>query len=253
MTAPMALQLYTVREAMADDFVGVVKRVADIGYVGVEPALGTLGTTVKEAARLFKELGLEVPSIHTPMPIGEEKSTVLDAAAAFGCQRIISSLRPDGVKTVDLTKKTCDLLNEAYAVASENGLSLGVHNHWWEFQQVEGRYVYHVMLERLKPEIFFEIDTYWVQTAGLDPAEVVQELGARAQLLHIKDGPAVTDEPMMAIGTGAMDIHSIVQAAKGAVEWMIVELDRCATDMIEAVDKSYHYLTREGLARGNKD
>jgi len=109
---------------------------------------------------------------------------------------------------------------------------------------VDGRYVYHVMLEELDPSVLFELDTYWIQTAGCDPAAVVKEFGARAPLLHIKDGPAVKEEPMQALGTGAMDIPALLEAGAGNVEWVIVELDRCATDMTEAVRKSYQYLSK---------
>jgi len=252
MAIPIALQLYTVREALARDFARVMKKVADIGYVGVEPIFDLPGTTTAEAARLFREMGLEVPSAHTPLPVGKDKNRVLDFMAAMNCQRIVSGKGPEGFETMGLVRQTCDLFNEAHAVAAENGLAFGIHNHWWEFAQVEGRYVYQVMLEHLDPGVFFEIDTYWVKTAGLDPAKVVKELGPRAPLLHVKDGPAVRDEPHVAVGDGGLDFPSIVQAAEGAVAWLIVELDHCATDMLAAVEKSYQYLVGGGLARGNK-
>ncbi|HID86292.1 MAG TPA: sugar phosphate isomerase/epimerase [Anaerolineae bacterium] len=260
MTAPIALQLYTVREALARDFAGIMKQIADIGYVGVEPVFhpsassghGLPGTTIGEAARLFKELNLVVPSAHVPLPLGEDQNRVLDFMAALGCKRLISMKGPESFETMDLVKQTCDLFNEAHAVAAENGLELGIHNHWWEFLQIEGRYAYRVMLEHLDPAIFFQIDTYWVQTAGLDPAQVVRELGPRAPLLHIKDGPAVKGEPQVAVGDGVLDVPRIIQAAEGTAEWLIVELDHCATDMMEAVEKSYQYLVGGGFAHGNK-
>jgi sugar phosphate isomerase/epimerase len=252
MTIPIALQLYTVREAMAEDFAEVVKKVADIGYVGVEPIFRFPNTTTEEAAQLFRDLGLDVPSAHVPVPIGGDKNKVLDYMGIMGSTRIISGKGPDDFRTIDQIKRTCDLFNQAHAVAFENGMTFGVHNHWWEYLQVEGRYAYQVMLEYLDPGVFFELDTYWIQTAGVDPAEVVRELGPRAPLLHIKDGPAVHNEPMQAIGDGVLDFPAIVQAGEGTVEWHVVELDRCATDMMEAVERSYQYLVGEGLARGNK-
>ncbi len=248
--ADTALQLYSVREALAEDFTGVMRQIADIGYAGVEPALGTLGTTPAEAGMLFKALGLKVPSAHTHLPLDAEKGPVLEAMAALDCRRIVSGKGPESFQTLDGVRRTCDLFNEAYAVAKENGMSFGIHNHWWEFEAVEGRYPYRILLEELHPEIFFEVDTYWVRTAGLDPAEVVSELGQRAPLLHIKDGPAVEGAPMVAVGDGVIDVAAIVRAAEGRVEWLIVELDECATDMMEAVERSYDYLVKGGLARG---
>ena len=78
----------------------------------------------------------------------------------------------------------------------------------------------------------------------------MKELGSRAPLLHIKDGPAVRDEPHVAVGDGVLDFHAIVRAAGDVAEWLIVELDHCATDMLEAVAKSCHYLVNEGLGHG---
>lgn len=251
MLAPIAIQLYSIRDTLAQDFVGGVKRVADIGYVGVEPA-SFPGTTPEEAGKLFKDLGLAVPSAHTPLPLGEQKNEVLDAMVAIGCKRIISGKGPDDFTTLDQIKRTCDVFNEASEVAAVHGMTFGIHNHWWEFQRVEGRYVYDVMLEYLSPDVFFEIDTYWVQTAGPDPAEVVKKLGQRAPFLHIKDGPCVKGEPMVAVGDGVMDFPSIIEAGEGTTEWLVVELDACATDMMEAVKKSYDYLVGTGLARGNR-
>ena len=169
---------------------------------------------------------------------------------ALGSTRIVSGIGPKQFRTQDKVKRSCERFNEASAVAVENGMSFGIHNHWWEFMPMDGRHVYNLMLDYLAPEVFFQVDTYWVRTAGLDPADVVRELGARAPLLHIKDGPCEKEKPMTAVGDGVMDFPSIVEAGRATVEWMIVELDSCATDMMEAVEKSGAYLTSEGLAEG---
>jgi sugar phosphate isomerase/epimerase len=237
---------------MATDFECVVRKVADIGYVGVEPALGTLGATPEQAARLFRELDLQVVSAHTPLPLGPDKDTVLAAASVLDCKRIISGKGPDSFQTVEMVIETCGQFNEAHAIAVENGLEFGLHNHWWEFQRIDNRYVYELMLDVLDPGVFFQIDTYWVKTAGPDPAAIVNQLGCRAPLLHLKDGPATKNEPMLPIGSGVMDFHRVVQASAGNAEWLIVELDRCAIDMVEAVERSYRYLIDEGLAYGRK-
>ena len=74
---------------------------------------------------------------------------------------------------------------------------------------------------------------------------MVQEFGARAPLLHIKDGPAVKSEAMVAVGDGSLDFPAIIQAAADHSEWLIVELDRCNSDMFEAVARSYRYLSQK--------
>jgi sugar phosphate isomerase/epimerase len=214
-----------------------------MGYDGVEPA-GFPGTTAQAAGKLFKELGLQVPAAHImPPPTGAKAAEAADTLAAIGCGRLVTGFGRDNFKTLDDTRRSCDIFNQAYAEAKARGLRLAIHNHWWEYQLVEGRYPYQVMLELLDPGIELEIDTYWVKTGGVDPVAAIQESGKRATLLHIKDGPAVTTEPMQAIGEGVMDFPAILKVA-AHVEWLIVELDRCATDMAEAVAKSVKYLKK---------
>lgn len=253
MPAPIALQLYTLRDAAAKDFTGVVNKVAEMGYVGVEPA-GFPGTNAEGAAKLFQSLGLQVAGIHGPLPVGDKKNEVLDMAMALGVRRFgCAWLPPENFETVDSIKKVCDQLNQADAVARENGMRFYYHNHWFEYKTIDGQPTQKILIENLAPTVELEVDTYWVQTGGADVNTVLRDVGSRATLLHVKDGPADSkDSPMVAVGDGVMKWHSIIPLAT-SVEWHIVELDRCATDMMEAVAKSYKYLVSEGLARGNKN
>lgn len=251
MSAPVGLQLYSLREELASDFEGVVRKVAEIGFAGVETA-GFPGTTPQRAAKLFSELGLKVPGAHLPLPLGNKKTETLETMSILGCRYLICSwLDPKIYYTsLDGIRRACDLLNEAGTVAAQNDLILVYHNHWSEYEQVDGQYVYQVMLQHLDPKVLFEFDTYWAQVAGVDAATVLKSLGDRAPLLHIKDGPLKQDVPQVAVGEGQMDFHKVIDAAGKSARWLIVELDECATDMMEAVRKSYQYLTREGLGSG---
>ena len=59
----IALQLYSVRNLLPNDFEGTVRRVAAMGYTGVESGVFT-GITPTAAAQLFKTLGLKMPAMH---------------------------------------------------------------------------------------------------------------------------------------------------------------------------------------------
>jgi sugar phosphate isomerase/epimerase len=72
----------------------------------------------------------------------------------------------------------------------------------------------------------------------------------RIKLVHVKDGPMVKDEPMTAAGTGKVDLADAIPASDP--NWLILEMDFCATDMMEAVRDSYLYLVGNELAAGNK-
>jgi sugar phosphate isomerase/epimerase len=251
MTPPISLQLYTVRDLIGQtNYEPVVRQVAQIGYAGVETA-GFPGTTPEAAGKLIKSLGMVVSSIHKfPIPTEADKQEILDMVGALDTKNVVSGAGPDDFKTREATRITCDKLNAAAAILAPYGLKLHVHNHWWEYLKVDEKYAYEYMWEYLAPEICFEVDTYWAKTGGVDPAPVVKKFGKRAPLLHIKDGPAQQKVHQTAVGEGTLDFKAIAKAAAGNTEWMIVELDSCATDMVEAVRKSYQYLTLQGLARG---
>jgi sugar phosphate isomerase/epimerase len=156
------------------------------------------------------------------------------------------------------TMELVGIYNESAKIAKANGLSFGLHNHWWEYRNnVGGRYVYEVLLENVDPDIFFEVDTYWVKVAGQDPAAIVKKMGSRAQFLHIKDGPAKWNEnlaldnpdPMTPVGQGTQDFPAVVKAADGNTEWMIVEMDKTSMDVFEALKESYAYLVKNKFVR----
>ncbi len=246
-------QLWTVREAIEQDMAGTLRKVADMGYAGVETAFFPEDVTVAQAGRALQEAGLTVLGAHCEIPVGDQQEAMLAMAEAYACDRMIWHGWPEDPRygSMDGIKRLAEIYNEAHAFAASHGLRFGLHNHWWEFREVEGRYPFYLLMEWVEPDVFFEIDTYWTKVAGLDPARVVGDFGKRAPLLHIKDGPATSpDAPMVAAGQGVQDFPAVAKAADGATEWMIVELDSCETDMLEAVAQSYRYLTQNGLARG---
>jgi sugar phosphate isomerase/epimerase len=258
--AKLSVQLYSVRNQISTDIPGTLKRLSDIGFKSVETAFWPEGLTVQKAASYIKEAGLSVSSAHIELPVGDKKQAMLDTAAAYGCTKMIWHGWPEDKRysTLEGTMELVSIYNEAGKFAKENGLQFGLHNHWWEYRnKVGGRFVYEVLLENLDKDIFFEVDTYWVKVAGQDPAAIVQRLGSRAPLLHIKDGPAKWNDslpkdnpdPMTAVGKGTQNFPAIVKAADGNTEWMVVEMDKTAADIFAALKDSYDYLINNKLVR----
>jgi len=99
------------------------------------------------------------------------------------------------------------------------------------------------------PDVFAEVDTYWAKVGGACPVMAVAKLGCRAPLLHIKDGPAVKDKAMTAVGKGTLDWRGSSRRSNH-LQWMIVELDSCDTGHDAGVVDSYAYLVGNGLATG---
>ena len=261
--AKIAVQLYSVRKQIEKDIQYTLKRIAAIGFEAVETAFWPESISIKQAAQYIKDAGLSVCSAHIELPIGDQKAVFLETAKEMDCKKMIWHGWPEDIRYSSLggTKQLVAVYNEANRFAKANGLQFGIHNHWWEFRnKVGNRFVYEVLLESLDPDIFFEIDTYWVKVAGHDPAAIIKKFGKRAPLLHIKDGPAVWHDalmddypdPMVAVGKGVQDFPAMVKAANGNTEWMIVEMDKTTGDVFDVLQESYDYLIKNGMAKGRK-
>ncbi len=249
----IGFQLYTVRDAIEADAAAALARVAEMGYTAVETAFWPEGMTLTQASNLLKDAGLSVFSVHAEIPEGAHRAAMLEAAEAYDCDRMVWHGWPEDERyqTMDGIRELADVYNEAYAFCQANGLQFGLHNHWWEFEpNADGALPYYEIMPLVEPGIFFEIDTYWANVAGLDPAKVVGDWGARAPLLHIKDAETLSTEgPMVAAGSGLQDFPAIAAAGRGHTEWMIVEMDDCETDIFEAAAQSFAYLVENGLAQ----
>ncbi|HEX2999405.1 MAG TPA: sugar phosphate isomerase/epimerase [Armatimonadota bacterium] len=248
---PISVQLYSVREAAAKDFPGVLKQIAEIGYKGVEPA-GPHGMAPKEVKKILDDLGLVTSSAHMAMPNAENVSQLVDECKTLGIPTLISGFGGDQFKTMEGCNEAIAKLKTAMSLMEGTGIRFGIHNHWWEFQPVDGQFPEDILLNNV-PGLVAELDVYWAQVGCGDAVGAVSRLKSRTPLLHCKDGMIEPKLPATAVGSGKMDIPAVVKAADpNVLEWLVVELDSCATDMMEAVAQSYRFLVEKGLGYGNK-
>ena len=168
---------------------------------------------------------------------------VFAAAKVLGTDLVIV---PVGVpiedfSTRDGVARMAEQINEASARAAGHGLRLGYHNHEWELSAiVDGRHALEVLADLLAPEVFLEVDTYWAAVGGADVPALLRRLGKRVLALHVKDGPLVRGEPNVAVGRGLMSVPEVLAAAPEALR--VVEMDACATDIVQALAESRTYL-----------
>lgn len=251
MAPPVAVQLYSLREECAADLVGVLERVAAMGYRGVEFA-GLHGFEPDEVRRVLADVGLRAACAHVGLDPAEHYEQALDAHQAIGVDTVVVPvLFPDDFASRDAVDRAAERMNAAHEQARSRALTLGYHNHYWELaQSIDGRPALLALFDRLDPGIVAEVDIYWARVGGVDPAVLISELGDRVELLHVKDGPADdAASPMVAVGEGMIDVPAALGAATSA-RWHIVELDQCATGMEAAIAQSYDFLVEHGLSTG---
>jgi sugar phosphate isomerase/epimerase len=269
MSFPIALQLYSVREDLANDFEGTLRKVKALGYDGVEFA-GLFGHKPETIKKLLKEIGLTPISAHVPFAnLVADPQGLVNAYAEIGCKYIVipyltPEYRPNGEKFKDVIEGA----KIVGKTAQDHGLTLLYHNHDFEFQKINGEYALDVLYKSVPADLLqTQIDTCWVNVAGEDPAAYLRKYLGRSPVVHLKDFvmPGKKPEKMYELigiqadkketevaafefrplGFGAQDFPKILQACKAVgTEWVVVEQDRpsMGKTAMECAEASLKYL-----------
>lgn len=274
MKLPVAVQLYSVRDEMEKDFYGTIKAMKEIGYDGVEFA-GLFGQNPEEIKAFCEEIGIVPISAHVPYyDMLENPEAVLADYVKIGCKYVVvpyltEECRP-GTEGFAATVEGIRKIGEA---AKAMGMQLLYHNHDFEFVTIDGEYALDVLYSTVPEDLLkTEIDTCWVNVAGVNPAEYLEKYSGRAPVVHLKDFKktgdgqgklydliGIDDEAaeeededsfsFMPVGHGVQDMPEILSACeKAGAEWVVVEQDNPAKNdtPLNSVTLSREYLKTLG-------
>ncbi|MFB9275381.1 sugar phosphate isomerase/epimerase family protein [Cohnella cellulosilytica] len=248
---PIAVQPYTVREALSRDYVGTLEKIAAIGYEGIELGPPPEGMTVAEQKELLNRLNLQVVGAHASFDnLDVDFGRLIDYLHQVGGRYVAVSMKFESRE--DALRKA-ERFNRIGQQCRDGGTTFLYHNHDWEFAQYDGEYVLDLLLRETDPELVkLELDTYWVAKGGEDPVAFLSKLQDRCPLLHIKDMEAGEERFFAEIGEGVLDFRDIANAAaEVGTEWLIVEQDACRRDPLDSLAISYRNLSELGLNRKN--
>ncbi len=279
MTAPIGLQLYTVGKEMDADPFGTLKRVAAVGYRTVETS--PLGKTpLPDLKKGLADTGLKSPSGHFLLPdLMTKLEQHIDGSKQLGQEYMVITVPwvadPSRVKadpaggqmafflallqglTLDDWKWNAEQFNKIGEQVKKAGLTLGYHNHNFDFKPLGSTTGYDEFIRLTDPNLVkLELDCGWMIVAGQDPVAYLTKYPDRYRLLHIKDfhkgfRPTTTlmdqgpNAPVPTeLGRGAIDYRKILAAAnKGQIDAMFVEQEPPFTEMpaLEAIKVDYDY------------
>lgn len=251
----VAAQMYTLRDFLKtpEDITSSLKKVAEIGYRAVQlSGLGPMDP--KEIKKVCDGEGLNICATHVGYDrLKDETEAVIEEHAIYDCKYpAIGSLpkeRRDGG-----AEGFADFAREASEVArklSDAGLTFGYHNHSFELEKFDGRTALDILFEESDPEVFqFEIDVYWIQHGGADPAAWIRKVKGRGDLVHMKDMEMKGREQLFSeVGEGNLNWPSILEACREAgTRWYIVEQDRCQRDPFDSLAISLRNMSEMGLS-----
>ena len=238
----IGVQLYTVRTLLARDFDGTLAQLAKIGYREVEFA-GYYDRTPRDIRKTLDRLNLSAPAAHVPFEaLRDEPNRAFDAAEQLGHRYLVVAwLNKEDRQPMRSLVRTAAAFNRIGERARRRGLRFAYHNHDFEFERLDGRLMYDVLLDDTDPALVaFEMDLFWVAKGGADPLPYFERYPGRFPLVHVKDMAA--GQQMVDVGKGHIDWRRIFARRKQAgIRHYFVEHDQ-PTDPIASVRASYGYL-----------
>jgi sugar phosphate isomerase/epimerase len=252
----LAAQLYTVREftQTAEGFTDSMRKIREMGYTAVQvSAIGPIPDA--EVKAVADDLGLTICNTHVrpASALWDDIESVIKQHETWNCKHVaIGSMpgpyREEGEAGFKRFAQEATQIGEKLHAA---GLTFSYHNHSFEFVRFGKRTGLDILYEESDPRYLqAEIDTYWVQHGGGDPADWVRRMKRRMPVVHLKDMVIIDGAQAMAeIGEGNLNWPAILQACKEAeVEWYAIEQDICQRNPFDSLRISYENLRAMGLS-----
>ncbi|OCK50647.1 xylose isomerase [Chryseobacterium sp. CBo1] len=251
----LAIQLYTVRNAVSKDLEKTFERLANLGFENLEiyGYNGTFfGKNRAEFKSILKNTGLKVISSHHRTGITDKENgtllqnwdKTLEDLNFIGSKYAVCSYLPEAERTIENYQKLPEVLENAGKLSKQNEIQLAYHNHDFEFLKMdEENNFYDFILKNTSSDLVkMELDLYWISKAGLDPLDYFDKYPKRFPLWHVKDMKADTKD-FTEIGNGTIDFKRIFEAKeKAGLEHWFVEQDSSDKDIFESISMSTKYI-----------
>ena len=220
------VQLYTFRDALAQDFAGTLREIAKIGFDGVEffPFYGSLEP--EALAALLKDLRLECAGT-----MFKEKDLLSGEGRAYEYARTLNSPAVTVSMFLDFAREYPAALSRMEAIgaaAAEHRYCFSYHNHWAEFAELDGRSAMEQILDHTDGQnVFWEPDVCWITRGGGDAPSLIRKYASRIRQVHLKDAIIDGDSSVTtALGRGVVPVADCLHAARQIqAQWCIYEQD----------------------------
>jgi sugar phosphate isomerase/epimerase len=251
----LAAQLYTIRAhtKTTEDFAESMRKIREIGYRAAQvSAIGPIPPA--EVKRIMDDNDLTICNTHIGFPrLQTELNAVIDEHLLWNCKHVAVGSMPNEYREggEDGFRHFAHDASEIGRKLAEAGLTFSYHNHSFELVRFGKRTGLDIIFDESEPRYLqAEIDTYWVQHGGGDPAAWIRKVANRMPVVHLKDMVIVDRQPTMAeVGEGNLNWPAILDACReSGVEWYAVEQDITPGNPFESLAISYRNLVEMGLS-----
>ncbi|MDR2117636.1 MAG: sugar phosphate isomerase/epimerase [Planctomycetaceae bacterium] len=243
---PISVQVYSVRKAAEKDLAAALKKIAEIGYEGVEFA-GYYGKDAKEVRKFLDDAGLKCSGTHTGIGAlrGDNFNKTVELHKTLGTRFIIV---PGGINnelhSVEGNKKIAEEFNKLAEKAKAVGMVIGYHAHGGDAKLIEGIPAWERFFDATTPDVLMEMDLGNYLAVGGDPYKMIEKFKGRSKAVHLKEsGDAI-------IGSGKIDWKRTFELCEtiGGTEWYVVEDEKDA-DSFERIGLCYDALKKMGKTK----
>lgn len=231
---PIALQLYSIREACKVDLPKMIEATEKMGYQGVELMSGNFGADAKEFRKMIDANGLVCTGTHTPKESLDDanlKQTCDYMATIGGKYLIVPWFNSD---TKDGWLKFAEWLTSRVELMKPYGMCVGFHNHCHEMAPTfDGKSAWDLVFENTPKEVVHQLDIGHCVVGGADPVPFIKKYAGRSKVNHIAEagGGGI-------IGKGDVKWKEVLPALanEGGAEWFIIECENDKTPVEDAAE-----------------
>jgi sugar phosphate isomerase/epimerase len=251
---PLGVQLYTIRNLIkGDNLLSLLKQIRAIGYEEVELYWNLYKHTEHELTSILRRAGLTAASGHFNY---DEFASKIPYARRLGLKWMVCPMLPKAQwGSPEGFRRAAATFNEWGKQCQQQGMRFAFHNHNYEFQDLKGTTGYDILLKETDPElVWLEMDVYWITQAGRNPVLLLNQLGKRVRMLHLKDRKAdvptsqvldASAEHFTEAGSGTIAWRPLLTLAqKLGIEHYYVEQDESDKSPMDSLKISYAFLRK---------
>jgi len=229
-------QVWTIRKDIVSNFAETLTKMASMGYsevemcsplgysmAGFKPLNDMSGTEMK---LIIEDAGLKCSSSHfTGGELRNSLDNRIEWANQIGMKQMAQSM-PSLPRnpTLDDWRKTAQELNQIGEKTKAAGIQMVYHNHHFEFEEIDGKLIYDLLLEELDPDLVKMQFQVAVVNIGYKAADYFRKYPGRFISAHLADW-SNEKESEVPVGQGIVEWEDFFVAAKtGGVKNYFVEM-----------------------------
>ncbi len=251
----LGVQIHSVRPQLIDDFEGTLSKISRIGYKNIEAyGLNSDGFFIEKISPKYyrdtvRNLGMNLLSSHINYFNFKDINRIIDSALEAEIKYGIIPITPEKYRhSISGYRDFAEYLNKVGEKFNESGIIFGFHNHDFQFNRLENKIPYEILLQHTMPNfVTFQMDLYWATKGGADPIYLINKYPGRFKSFHVKD----LDESYnrASVGSGVIDFESIfnLKQVAGLMDYFVEDF-RPDQEPFKKLEKSFNYLYNSDFA-----